>query len=79
LIGATGGYDDDSYEMIRQAATAENCQKVFWVRPDMTKGGPPPGGPPPPPSYAKEVAERTKNKLDELRSGGAEEGDLVFF
>lgn len=70
-----GGYDDDAFDSIRKAATGSDYQKVFWLRPDMSKM--PPG--PPGPGYAKAVAKRTKDKLDELRQGDVAEGELVLY
>lgn len=68
-----GGYNDEDFGKMKEAAQAAGSKSVPWLRPDMTKGGPKDIGP----DYPKVVAERAKTALMGMKSGDG--SDLVLF
>lgn len=65
-----GGYDDEAFGKMKEAADTAGCKSVPWLRPDRTKPGPQDIGP----DYPRVIAERAKAGLDSI-SGS----DIVFF
>ena len=71
-----GGYTDTDLDEIRAASRGPDAKAVAWLKVDPQKT---PSSLPVGPEYARAVAQRTKDRLDELvRNGGIHKDEVHF-
>lgn len=73
-ILAGGGFNDEEFAKVKEAADAAGCKAVPWLRPDKTKPRP---ADPMSPEYAKVVGQRSKDGLKAVE--GVTSGEVFWY